>query len=51
MSITYLEAIRLAQKRALAEDPRVFIYGQDRRVRRRVQGDKKSGAGISRTRD
>ena len=28
-SITYLEAIRLAQQRALAEDPRVFIYGQD----------------------
>lgn len=27
--ITYLEAIRLAQKRALSEDPRVFIYGQD----------------------
>jgi pyruvate dehydrogenase E1 component beta subunit/2-oxoisovalerate dehydrogenase E1 component beta subunit len=29
MSITYLEAIRLAQQRALAEDPRVYIYGQD----------------------
>jgi pyruvate dehydrogenase E1 component beta subunit/2-oxoisovalerate dehydrogenase E1 component beta subunit len=29
MTITYLEAIRLAQQRALAEDPRVFIYGQD----------------------
>ena len=29
MNITYLEAIRLAQHRALAEDPRVFIYGQD----------------------
>ena len=28
-SITYLEAIRLAQLRALKEDPRVFIYGQD----------------------
>lgn len=28
-SITYLEAIRLAQQRALGEDPRVFIYGQD----------------------
>jgi len=28
-SITYLEAIRLAQQRALSEDPRVFIYGQD----------------------
>lgn len=28
-SITYLEAIREAQARALAEDPRVFIYGQD----------------------
>src|SRR6185312_13567861 len=29
MSITYLEAVREAQARALAEDPRVFIYGQD----------------------
>lgn len=29
MSITYLEAIRLAQQRALAEDPRVYLYGQD----------------------
>lgn len=29
MSITYLEAIREAQARALEEDPRVFIYGQD----------------------
>lgn len=29
MSITYLEAIRLAQERALAENPNVFIYGQD----------------------
>src|SRR6267154_1676620 len=29
MSITYLEAIREAQAQALAEDPRVFIYGQD----------------------
>ncbi len=29
MSITYLEAIREAQSRALADDPRVFIYGQD----------------------
>jgi acetoin:2,6-dichlorophenolindophenol oxidoreductase subunit beta len=28
-SITYLEAIREAQARALAEDSRVFIYGQD----------------------
>jgi acetoin:2,6-dichlorophenolindophenol oxidoreductase subunit beta len=27
--ITYLEAIRLAQRKALADDPRVFIYGQD----------------------
>jgi pyruvate dehydrogenase E1 component beta subunit/2-oxoisovalerate dehydrogenase E1 component beta subunit len=27
--ITYLEAIREAQARALADDPRVFIYGQD----------------------
>ena len=29
VSITYLEAIREAQARALTEDPRVFIYGQD----------------------
>jgi len=29
VSITYLEAIRLAQRRALTEDPRVYIYGQD----------------------
>jgi pyruvate dehydrogenase E1 component beta subunit/2-oxoisovalerate dehydrogenase E1 component beta subunit len=29
VSITYLEAIREAQARALREDPRVFIYGQD----------------------
>src|SRR5881409_310389 len=29
MSITYLEAIREAQARALREDTRVFIYGQD----------------------
>lgn len=29
MKITYLEAIREAQARALAEDPRVYIYGQD----------------------
>jgi pyruvate dehydrogenase E1 component beta subunit/2-oxoisovalerate dehydrogenase E1 component beta subunit len=29
MSVTYLEAIRAAQARALADDPRVFIYGQD----------------------
>ena len=28
-SITYIEAIRLAQEKALADDPRVFIYGQD----------------------
>ncbi len=27
--ITYLEAIRAAQERALATDPRVYIYGQD----------------------
>jgi pyruvate dehydrogenase E1 component beta subunit/2-oxoisovalerate dehydrogenase E1 component beta subunit len=27
--ITYIEAIREAQARALADDPRVFIYGQD----------------------
>lgn len=27
--ITYLEAIRLAQQKALANDPRVFLYGQD----------------------
>jgi pyruvate dehydrogenase E1 component beta subunit/2-oxoisovalerate dehydrogenase E1 component beta subunit len=29
LSITYIEAIREAQARALAEDPKVFIYGQD----------------------
>jgi len=29
VSITYIEAIREAQARAMAEDPRVFIYGQD----------------------
>ena len=29
MSLTYLEAIREAQAKALADDPRVFIYGQD----------------------
>jgi acetoin:2,6-dichlorophenolindophenol oxidoreductase subunit beta len=29
MTITYLDAIREAQLRALTEDPRVFIYGQD----------------------
>ncbi len=29
MSVTYLEAIREAQAKALASDPRVFIYGQD----------------------
>src|SRR5437764_2638247 len=29
MSITYLEAIREAQAKALADDPSVFIYGQD----------------------
>ncbi|HET7626061.1 MAG TPA: transketolase C-terminal domain-containing protein [Verrucomicrobiae bacterium] len=29
MSITYIEAIREAQARALEDDPRVFIYGQD----------------------
>src|SRR6201984_1979050 len=29
MSITYLEAIREAQRRALRDDPRVYIYGQD----------------------
>lgn len=29
MSITYLEAIREAQCKALADDSRVFIYGQD----------------------
>jgi len=28
-SITYLEAIRLAQRKALADNPRVFLYGQD----------------------
>src|SRR5512137_3155417 len=29
MTITYLDAIREAQARALETDPRVFIYGQD----------------------
>ena len=29
MSITYLDAIREAQAKALADDSRVFIYGQD----------------------
>ena len=29
MAITYLEAIRAAQQKLLADDPRVFIYGQD----------------------
>jgi pyruvate dehydrogenase E1 component beta subunit/2-oxoisovalerate dehydrogenase E1 component beta subunit len=29
LPITYIEAIREAQARALSEDPRVFIYGQD----------------------
>src|SRR6476646_10238502 len=29
MSITYLDAIRAAQHKALGDDPRVFIYGQD----------------------
>src|SRR3954468_6741664 len=29
MPITYLDAIREAQARALKEDARVFIYGQD----------------------
>ena len=27
--ITYLEAIRSALAKALADDPRVFLYGQD----------------------
>src|SRR3954466_8936424 len=29
MSVTYLDAIREAQARAMREDPRVYIYGQD----------------------
>jgi pyruvate dehydrogenase E1 component beta subunit/2-oxoisovalerate dehydrogenase E1 component beta subunit len=29
MTMSYLEAIRLALEESLAEDPRVFIYGQD----------------------
>jgi pyruvate/2-oxoglutarate/acetoin dehydrogenase E1 component len=29
MTITYLEAIREAQEKALRDDPRVYIYGQD----------------------
>ena len=49
--ITYLEAIREAQAKALADDPRVYIYGQDvGAVRRRVQGHEKSREGISRPR-
>jgi hypothetical protein len=43
MSITYLEAIR-RRRRAPSEDPRVFIYGQDRIVRWRFQSDEKSRA-------
>ena len=29
MSITYIDAIREAQHKALTDDPRVFVYGQD----------------------
>jgi len=29
MSVTYLEAIRAAQEKAMQDDPTVFIYGQD----------------------
>ena len=29
MAVTYLDAIREAQARALRDDPRVFLYGQD----------------------
>ena len=29
MSVTYLEAIRHAQQKALRENPNVYIYGQD----------------------
>ena len=29
MTITYLEAIREAQEKALRDDERVYIYGQD----------------------
>jgi acetoin:2,6-dichlorophenolindophenol oxidoreductase subunit beta len=29
MSITYLDAIREAQRKALRDDPRVYLYGQD----------------------
>ena len=29
MSVTYLDAIRAAQEKALQDDPSVFIYGQD----------------------
>ena len=29
MSVTYLEAIRAAQEKALSDDPNVFLYGQD----------------------
>src|SRR6202165_1197982 len=29
MTVSYLEAIREAQEKALRDDPRVYIYGQD----------------------
>ena len=29
MSVTYLEAIRAAQEKALQDDQNVFLYGQD----------------------
>ena len=52
MSITYLDAIREAQARALAEDPRVYIYGQDvGAFGGAFKATKKPRAAISRTRD
>ncbi len=63
MSITYLEAIREAQARALAEDPRVFIYGQDvgafggafkatkNLAQEFVQSNQKPGSGVPRARN
>ena len=51
MSITYLEAIREAQAKALADDPRVFIYGQDVGVfGGAFKATKNLARGISRTR-
>ena len=38
MSITYLDAIREAQARALAEDPRVYINDRTHAFDRRAHG-------------